>query len=639
MPNKLSQFWLELKRRKVIKVVAMYSGAAFIIMEAADIMLPRLGLPDWTVTLIIVLLIVGFPIMIILSWIFDLTPDGIKKSEPAEPAGKAESQQIPTRRGLKPGDIIIALLFVAVSLLLIPKIFKADKFEDIRDAEGRISIAVMPFQNMTNDTLWNIWQTGIQSELITSLSNSEELSVRTFHTISTILDGRNQENYASISSSISGEISRNLNAQTNIQGSMKKSGDIIRLSAQLINSESGEIFKSFQIDGNTEFDILKYTDSLSNQVKNYLEIRVLEQDAYLPAQKHSETNSVEAYKYYIQGQKMLYSSEYNEAIKLYNNALEEDSSFVSALIWLTVSYWNVGQMDQARLIQKKAERYIDHAPLYEQLYHNFFRSFMEKDMQEAIKYGTRLTEEFPYAINTFYSLGATYFSIQQYEKSVVTFERLFELIKLLDFKWTYVNAYIGAGLCYHELGKFDEEQEVYKIGIRALPDHPDIIVSQAIYAFFLNDTVDASELISKYQSVCEIQGYSTSQIEDGIGNIYMEAGYLKDAHKHYQKAIQVIPEDNYSFQAMSDLASLLILNEQDINEGMSLLDQALEADHTDKQLLASIYQTKGLGHYKQGHLKEALEFLNKAWDLSLIYNHEHYLQIQKVEEALASQNQ
>jgi tetratricopeptide (TPR) repeat protein len=638
MPNKLSQFWLELKRRKVIKVVAMYSGAAFIIMEAADIMLPRLGLPDWTVTLIIVLLIVGFPIMIILSWIFDLTPDGIKKSEPAEPAGKAESQQIPTRRGLKPGDIIIALLFVAVSLLLIPKIFKADKFEDIRDAEGRISIAVMPFQNMTNDTLWNIWQTGIQSELITSLSNSEELSVRTFHTISTILDGRNQENYASISSSISGEISRNLNAQTYIQGSMKKSGDIIRLSAQLINSESGEIYKSFQIDGNTEFDILKYTDSLSNQVKNYLEIRVLEQDAYLPAQKHSETNSVEAYKYYIQGQKMLYSSEYNEAIKLYNNALEEDSSFVSALIWLTVSYWNVGQMDQARLIQKKAERYIDHAPLYEQLYHNFFRSFMEKDMQEAIKYGTRLTEEFPYAINTFYSLGATYFFIQQYEKSVVTFERLFELIKLLDFKWTYVNAYIGAGLCYHELGKFDEEQEVYKIGIRALPDHPDIIVSQAIYAFFLNDTVDASELISKYQSVCEIQGYSTSQIEDGIGNIYMEAGYLKEAQKHYQKAIQVIPEDNYSFQAMNDLASLLILNEQDINEGMSLLDQALEADHTDKQLLASIYQTKGLGHYKQGHLKEALEFLNKAWDLSLIYNHEHYLQIQKVEEALASQN-
>ena len=85
-PNKLSQFWQELKRRKVIKVIAMYAATAFIIMEAAEIMLPRLGLPDWTVTFIIILLIVGFPIVIILSWIFDVTPEGIKKTEPVDVA-------------------------------------------------------------------------------------------------------------------------------------------------------------------------------------------------------------------------------------------------------------------------------------------------------------------------------------------------------------------------------------------------------------------------------------------------------------------------------------------------------------------------------------------------------------------------
>ena len=75
--NRFSQFWQELKRRKVIKANAMYAATAFIIMEAADIMLPRLGLPDWTVTLVIVLLIVGFPISIILSWIFDVTPEEV----------------------------------------------------------------------------------------------------------------------------------------------------------------------------------------------------------------------------------------------------------------------------------------------------------------------------------------------------------------------------------------------------------------------------------------------------------------------------------------------------------------------------------------------------------------------------------
>ncbi len=82
MPDKSSRllrFWEELKRRKVIKVIAMYAATAFIIMEAGDIMLPRLGLPDWTVTFIIVLLIIGFPIAVIFSWIFDITPEGLKK--------------------------------------------------------------------------------------------------------------------------------------------------------------------------------------------------------------------------------------------------------------------------------------------------------------------------------------------------------------------------------------------------------------------------------------------------------------------------------------------------------------------------------------------------------------------------------
>ena len=84
MPDKPKgplNFWQELKRRKVFRVIAMYAATAFIIMEAGDIMLPRLGLPDWTVTFIIVLLIIGFPISIILSWIFDITPEGVKKTE------------------------------------------------------------------------------------------------------------------------------------------------------------------------------------------------------------------------------------------------------------------------------------------------------------------------------------------------------------------------------------------------------------------------------------------------------------------------------------------------------------------------------------------------------------------------------
>ncbi len=77
-------FWQELKRCGVPRVIAMYAATAFIIMEAAEIMLPRLGLPDWTVTFVIILLIVGLPVAFVLSWVFDITPQGVVKTGPIE---------------------------------------------------------------------------------------------------------------------------------------------------------------------------------------------------------------------------------------------------------------------------------------------------------------------------------------------------------------------------------------------------------------------------------------------------------------------------------------------------------------------------------------------------------------------------
>ena len=404
-PNKITQFWQDLKRRKVIKVIAMYAATAFIIMEAGEIMLPRLGLPDWTVTFIIILLIVGFPIAIILSWIFDVTPEGIKRTVPAEVEKEKEAEAEPSKRKLRANDIIIAILVVVVVVLAYPKIFKKDKLATLRDEDGRFSIAVMPFQNMTGDSTWDIWQDGIQNELITNLSNSKELSVRQYQTMYDILQNTKQTYTASITSSAASEISRKLEANTFILGSIKESEDIVRINAQLIDSETEEIYKSYRIDGNTEKDIFIITDSLSKLVRNYLEIKVLEQDAYFPAKMHSETNSAEAYRYYIQGGKAKSSSEYSEAIKLYHKALDRDSCFVSALLWLTVSYMNNGQPEQARLIQKRTARYIDQAPLYEQLIYNYFKAYLDQDIQGRIKYAKLLMEEYPYTIAPYFSLG------------------------------------------------------------------------------------------------------------------------------------------------------------------------------------------------------------------------------------------
>jgi hypothetical protein len=106
VPNKLSKFWQELKRRKVIKVIAMYAGATYVLIELANNVVEPLNLPDWTPRLVIIIALVGFPIMVVLSWIFDITPEGMKRTEPVELINQQETVTVPTKRKLKVSDVI-----------------------------------------------------------------------------------------------------------------------------------------------------------------------------------------------------------------------------------------------------------------------------------------------------------------------------------------------------------------------------------------------------------------------------------------------------------------------------------------------------------------------------------------------------
>ena len=94
-PNKLSRFWQELKRRRVIHVIIVYATAAYVIIELINNVTEPLNLPEWTPTLIIIILFVGFPLAIIFSWIFDVTPEGIEKTKPSKEINKGEKVLVP----------------------------------------------------------------------------------------------------------------------------------------------------------------------------------------------------------------------------------------------------------------------------------------------------------------------------------------------------------------------------------------------------------------------------------------------------------------------------------------------------------------------------------------------------------------
>jgi len=176
------------------------------------------------------------------------TPEQRNILEEVRKQERTEVQEKPAKtsmRKLLSGGIVTGILMVVVVIFAYPKIFKRDRLEDLR-SKGKISVAVMPFQNMTNDTTWNVWQDGIQNLLITSLSNSEELKVRQIESINGLLQSKSLTNYASITPSLASSISQQLEANIVICGSINKAGSTIRVITALIDSKTQETFKSFQ---------------------------------------------------------------------------------------------------------------------------------------------------------------------------------------------------------------------------------------------------------------------------------------------------------------------------------------------------------------------------------------------------------
>jgi len=188
-PDNPVNFWQELKRRKVVRVIIGYLAFAYVLIELTDMLAEPWGLPGWTINLITILLIIGLVVTVIISWIFDITPEGIKKTTSA--IDKKETTQTKTgKRKLRLSDVIIAVLLVAVIVLVYPRIFNKDKLRNIRQEDGRIPVTVMPVKNMTNDSLLDFYQEAIQAELINDLTGLDELRVTQFNDVQTVLFSR-----------------------------------------------------------------------------------------------------------------------------------------------------------------------------------------------------------------------------------------------------------------------------------------------------------------------------------------------------------------------------------------------------------------------------------------------------------------
>jgi tetratricopeptide (TPR) repeat protein len=552
--------------------------------------------------------------------------EGYKKEGKKEKISIRENPVKLNRLKLLSGFLIAAVLIIS-GILAYSKIFRRDTLKSLRSAEGRISVAVMPFHNLTNDTIMNVWQVGIQDILITSLSNSEELKVRQIESISGLIQSKGLMDYASITPTVAGKISQKLNADIFIYGSIKQSSAIIRLNAQLIDSKTTETFKSFQIDGPAD-KILQIIDSLSVMVKNFLVISKLGKEV-TPDYKHLiSTGNPEAYRDFIYGKNAFMKRDYSTASNLLTQAIALDSNFTFAVIMLSFAQADLGLYDNAKKLCLRIYGKRDQMTMQQKIYTNWAYSANFGTPDEEIKYVRQFLEIDDEQPLFYFVLGESYYKLAQYDKAVPEYEKALEIYSDMGSKPMWVFNYTKLGYVYHVTGQYNKEKELYRKADQDFPGDQELLIRHAILSLSTGDSVSANEFIMKFRSVAKGNSISDADISTSLGEIYEQAGILNKAEEYFRQALSLEPENAAK---LNRLAWFLINDDRNIDEGLDLADKALHLAPDDYRYI----DTKGWGLYKKGKYKEALVLFNKCRELKPYYDHGVDLHIEAAKKAVA----
>jgi TolB-like protein/tetratricopeptide (TPR) repeat protein len=350
-------FFSELKRRNVYKVAVAYAVVAWLLIQAASIFLPAFDAPPWVMKIFIIVIIFGFPVALIFSWAFEITPEGIKLESEIEP-----NKSIKRRTGRKIVAVTIAVAVVAAGLFVYQMVGRDHSLlaaararrSNVETAVGgrapaaagslpipNKSIAVLPFLNLSADKNDEYLSDGMTEELLNVLTKVKSLHVPG-RSSSFAFKGKNEED-------IFRKVGEQLHVTAVLEGSVRKAGDKLRITAQLINVADGFHLWSETYDGDMK-DILAVQSDVAKRVVQALQVQLGIDEARALAKKPTE--DPEAHRLYLLGRyhfAKFTRAGWNNAIRSFEQALQVDPSFALAYCGLADTYgWAGGQTLPAR---------------------------------------------------------------------------------------------------------------------------------------------------------------------------------------------------------------------------------------------------------------------------------------------------
>jgi tetratricopeptide (TPR) repeat protein len=380
--------------------------------------------------------------------------------------------------------------------------------------------------------------------LISSLSNTDELKVRQEEYINTLLQTQGFSEYAGITPAIAGTISKKLNADIFIYGIIQQAGPDIHVDAQLIDTKTKEVIKSFNIDRpSREENIFQIIDTLSSSVRNFLMISEIMKEHPRMQVYTYDFRSPEVLKYVIYGDEAKVRLDYSTARDWYLKALAIDSNSFDANFGL---WQTAGTKEDSLKILLKLYRKRDQMPVLDQLFTNWIYAISFEPPGEAIKCLEQIQVLDDQNPSIPLSKANAYRSMNQYDKAIPLYKKSIVMFHEWGIKLDKAYAYLGE--TYHKTGHYKMEKRLYEKAERNNSDHSSIsfswiIRNQATLALSEGDTAAANKYIEKFISLLKENSSSEADIMNGLALMHCGAGNLDKAEEYYNKALSLEPDN------------------------------------------------------------------------------------------------
>ena len=429
----------ELKRRNVIRAAVLYGGAAWALAQGIAQLTPVVNAPEWAARWFLVAACIGFPFWLAFAWFYEWTPEGFKREREVE-----DHESITHHTGRKLDFAIIGVLSLAVVLLLTDRfVLRRGVNQEADIAISKQSIAVLPFVNMSSDKEQEYFTDGISEELLNLLAKIPELKV-IGRTSSFQFKGKNEDLRT---------IGQKLSVAHLLEGSVRKSGDKIRLTAQLIRADDGTHLWSETYDRTLD-DIFLVQDEIAGEVVKALKVTLL---GAAPTVRETDPQAYALYLQAVQLGRQRTPEAFKQSDALYQKALALDPAYAPAWDGLSRNYANEALLglhsyeEGMRLAREAADKALaidpDYAPAHARL---GFLAMIQSDLAGAARHFERALALNPSDLGVLVNASDMIRSLGRLNEAIA----IGEYVAARDP--VNVTALSNLGIHYIAAGRFDE---------------------------------------------------------------------------------------------------------------------------------------------------------------------------------------